>query len=329
MEVRAKMSNSKIPFSYFTFVVLIFLGLFIYLGLMLSSDLTDKVESIDTSENMVVMTSGLTGKKLSESLANIPQKEENIEMNYISDVKPIIDEMKKEPPVSLQVSAQNRRRENSTVKKSVLIKKIKAKTMAKAKEQHFATNSSNIYIVKHNDTLTGIARQTLGTTRRWREIARLNSDIISNPHKLKVGTRLRLPADNLDNFDISKKEAFQTYKVRKADSLYSLAVRFYGTPKAVEVIKEANKDKLSNSNILREGMMLSMPQKSFYFTEDRHISKVGFFKYKIKKDDTLSDISYQFYNKSTEYQKILKANPNIKDAKNLKVGSIINIPIKK
>jgi LysM repeat protein len=47
------------------------------------------------------------------------------------------------------------------------------------------------YTVKRGDTLAGIAQRTLGSSARWREIAKLND--ISNPNTIHVGQRLTLP----------------------------------------------------------------------------------------------------------------------------------------
>jgi LysM repeat protein len=48
-----------------------------------------------------------------------------------------------------------------------------------------------MYIVKHGDTLQSIAKKLLGTTKRWKEIARLNR--IHDPRHLTVGSKIRVP----------------------------------------------------------------------------------------------------------------------------------------
>jgi len=47
------------------------------------------------------------------------------------------------------------------------------------------------YIVRPNDTLSQIAKSQLGSSRRWKEIAKLNS--LKPPYKLSIGQRLILP----------------------------------------------------------------------------------------------------------------------------------------
>jgi nucleoid-associated protein YgaU len=45
------------------------------------------------------------------------------------------------------------------------------------------------------DTLTGIAKRHLGRSSRWIQIYELNRNRLKNPHDLKIGMELRLPAD--------------------------------------------------------------------------------------------------------------------------------------
>ncbi|RMH57389.1 MAG: LysM domain-containing protein, partial [Candidatus Hydrogenedentota bacterium] len=49
-----------------------------------------------------------------------------------------------------------------------------------------------IHIVRSGETLYSIARSELGDGERWKELARLNG--ITDPRRLFVGQRLRLPA---------------------------------------------------------------------------------------------------------------------------------------
>lgn len=50
------------------------------------------------------------------------------------------------------------------------------------------------YVVEAGDTLSGIAKKTLGDGNRWQEIATLNQ--IVAPYRLRVGQELRLPSSN-------------------------------------------------------------------------------------------------------------------------------------
>jgi len=50
------------------------------------------------------------------------------------------------------------------------------------------------YQVKKNDRYTSIAREQLGDDGRWRELHELNKDKFPNPHSIREGVRIKLPA---------------------------------------------------------------------------------------------------------------------------------------
>lgn len=49
------------------------------------------------------------------------------------------------------------------------------------------------YTVKKGDTLGGIARQFYQKSTGWKQIYKANTNVISDPNKLKIGTVLRIP----------------------------------------------------------------------------------------------------------------------------------------
>ena len=51
-----------------------------------------------------------------------------------------------------------------------------------------------IYVVQRGDELGKVAKKTLGSVKRWREIAAINTDIMSDPDSLATGMKLRIPA---------------------------------------------------------------------------------------------------------------------------------------
>ena len=54
--------------------------------------------------------------------------------------------------------------------------------------------------------------------------------------------------------------------------------------------------------------------------------KKNLIKYKVQNGDTLSKISREFYNDPTQYNKIVEANEEIDNPRDIKVGQIIVIP---
>ena len=49
------------------------------------------------------------------------------------------------------------------------------------------------YVVKEGDSLWSIAAEKLGDGSRYKEISKLNADILKNDHDLTIGMRLNLP----------------------------------------------------------------------------------------------------------------------------------------
>ena len=58
-----------------------------------------------------------------------------------------------------------------------------------------ANSGYAIHVVQRHETLTSIARDRLGDARRYREIARLNRDLLADNDRLAPGMRLLLPHD--------------------------------------------------------------------------------------------------------------------------------------
>jgi len=55
--------------------------------------------------------------------------------------------------------------------------------------------------------------------------------------------------------------AEQTYTVVSGDSLSKIAKKFYGNANAWDKIFQANKDKISNPDLIRPGQVLRIPAK--------------------------------------------------------------------
>jgi nucleoid-associated protein YgaU len=61
-----------------------------------------------------------------------------------------------------------------------------------------ASNSeSKTYTVQEKDTLTKIAKQFYGSEKAWTKIYEMNKKVLKNPHSLKSGINLKLPAVEL------------------------------------------------------------------------------------------------------------------------------------
>ena len=68
-----------------------------------------------------------------------------------------------------------------------------SKTVA-LKSSNTKKKSDEIYTIKKGDTLSKIAKETLGDFTKWREIYELNKDIITYPNNLKAGLKIKIKA---------------------------------------------------------------------------------------------------------------------------------------
>jgi len=74
------------------------------------------------------------------------------------------------------------------VKTSKSRKKSAPKKSTKKKKTTYKT-----YKVKRGDTLVKIAKKQLGKSTKWRQIWAANKKTVKNPHRLKVGQKLKIP----------------------------------------------------------------------------------------------------------------------------------------
>ncbi len=130
------------------------------------------------------------------------------------------------------------------------------------------------YHVRKDDSLYSIAKKRLGSGSRWREIRDLNADRLPNDSVLRIGLRLRMPADarNPTRIDVPPRAGVQPaqsqprrtgspteYTVENGDTLGQISQRLLGTVKRMDEIISLNADKISNADEIREGMTLRIP----------------------------------------------------------------------
>jgi LysM repeat protein len=153
--------------------------------------------------------------------------------------------------------------------------------------QPASSGGAREYTVQKGDSLALIARRTLGSEQRWTEIQALNNGL--QPKSLKVGMKLKLPADSTvaQNAPSTKKAAPANTKLAQAK------------PADVSA-KPASAAK-------------SSPKAS----SSTH--------YTIRKGDTLYSIAEQKLGGKSHVKELLAANPGL-DARKLVVGRTITLP---
>jgi nucleoid-associated protein YgaU len=64
---------------------------------------------------------------------------------------------------------------------------------APAAKTDSSAKPGNTYVVKDGDSLWQIASERLGDGNRYKEIVKLNTDVLANENDLQVGMQLKLP----------------------------------------------------------------------------------------------------------------------------------------
>ncbi|MEB3283932.1 MAG: LysM peptidoglycan-binding domain-containing protein [Candidatus Sericytochromatia bacterium] len=108
------------------------------------------------------------------------------------------------------------------------------------------------YRVRPGDSLSSIASQTLGSANRWREIYNANRGEIANPRFIQVGQVLHLPGH-------TSHASGGVYRVKRGDSLYTIASTHLGHGHKWQDIWNLNRDKIRNARLIYPGQVLTLP----------------------------------------------------------------------
>jgi len=122
------------------------------------------------------------------------------------------------------------------------------------------------YSVVSGDTLSSIARRSLGSSARWRELLKTNRDVLQDPQALRPGMVLQIPGRPLtSNMHQSESVGVETierpkqHAVKSGESLSSISRAVYGHSRHWRVIYQANRDKVSSPSRLAVGTTLTLP----------------------------------------------------------------------
>lgn len=118
----------------------------------------------------------------------------------------------------------------------------------------------------------------------------------------------------------------QFHVVRKGDTLYDIAAKFYGPKKAhlYKKILEANRDKISNANILKPGTKLLIPSLETKQGVAAGTPTGQEQTYVVKAGDTLSDISLRKLGTSKRWREIMTLNGLSNEY--IKAGMVLKLP---
>lgn len=142
---------------------------------------------------------------------------------------------------------------------------------------------------------------------------------------------------NIDS-GTERRSSDRVHYVKKNESLYTIAKHYYGNGNYWRTIYEANRDKMSNANSVREGVRLVIPNRSggevaTMVKSKKTLSKTEgqvtgeYMMYTIRSGDSLSKLAVRFYGSGRKYIELYELNRDrIDDMDNLKVGMKILVP---
>ena len=128
---------------------------------------------------------------------------------------------------------------------------VGASTTAAPGGQH-----QRIHVVGVGDDLWSLAEHYYGRGQEWRRIAAANPDrLTGGPDRLRVGWRLVIPDDSRE----AAASSGSTVRVRRGDTLTSVAQRVLGDGDRWRELYRANRGQLTDPDVLPVGLVLDVP----------------------------------------------------------------------
>jgi len=129
------------------------------------------------------------------------------------------------------------------------------------------------HVVVAGETLSGISKKHFETVTRWKDSLKANKDLLSAPEDLRPGMKLVIPTASgavtptttatttppTATRVAGTTSTARTYKVKKGDTLYGIAMRFYNSGSQHKKLLRANRDQLGTPKDLRPDMVLDIP----------------------------------------------------------------------
>lgn len=193
----------------------------------------------------------------------------------------------------------------------------------KAKAQQFRTHA-----VKQGETLESVAQQYQVTTQ---ELLRYNKELAAGS-ALRPNTIVVIPDTGsqpatsgekqtvaTDSTDIEKPIGFQSHRVRRKETLYSISRRYEVSE---ERLKRYNPDLYSES--LQKGMLLRIPRYAPGTSPDPEAGEIELIAYKVQPRETRWSIAHKF---KITVDSLVKLNPELpENTSYLAAGQELKLP---
>ncbi|MBB6431155.1 LysM peptidoglycan-binding domain-containing protein [Algisphaera agarilytica] len=207
--------------------------------------------------------------------------------------------------------------------------------------------------VQPGDTLSELASEHLGTSKRWRELIEANRDQLETAADLRSGMTLRLPEGSASvaatqtktdtpsravTPTVSQKKATPrtTYTVQAGDNLTRIAARELGDGERWDDLLEANRDQLESPELLQVGMVLKLPTASVRPAESAKPTATSEIRkpkaetpktYTVQSGDNLTRIAARELGDGDRWRELFEANADQLDSPNdLFAGQTLRLP---
>lgn len=130
------------------------------------------------------------------------------------------------------------------------------------------------YTVTTGDTLTELAQDYMGSTRRWQELYDLNREVIRDPDRLIIGTVIRIPSRSGRNTPVEpptqgparsngtpSDAEYVSYTIQAGDTLTELAQEYMGTMRRWQELYDLNRDVIRDPDRPLIGTVIRIPRQ--------------------------------------------------------------------
>jgi len=131
-------------------------------------------------------------------------------------------------------------------------RKGKEKPVPERKPEETQPQAPKMHVVRSGESLSLISKQYYNDPLKWDAIYQANRDKISDPDVIHPGQELVIP-------EITENTDKKVHVVASGESLSLIAKKYFGDPMKWNAIYEANKDKISNPDVIRPGQELVIP----------------------------------------------------------------------
>jgi nucleoid-associated protein YgaU len=189
--------------------------------------------------------------KAEESIKSEDRRElEAKQSKMVTEVIKRLKEKKEKDSAKALVQKPKAKRDKVAVTKKVKKREV-VRRVPKLKRQ--TKTKYRVVTIRKGDTLASLAEKYYGNPMYYKPIIRANRDIRSSRSRLRIGQKVIIPT-----LDKSKKGR-RLVRVRKGDTLASIAKRYYGNPNKYQKIIDANYKIKNKHTRLHIGQLIYVP----------------------------------------------------------------------